>query len=80
MAITTTFVGVARFTATLLLLSSTASVASCSCSNIKAPDEIAICADRELSEKNVKMATTYAMLRNVRETPVRVLLLSGKGK
>jgi hypothetical protein len=26
------------------------------------------------------MATTYAMLRNVRETPVRVLLLSGKGK
>lgn len=49
----------------LLLLSCTTSAASFSCINVTASDEKAICADRELGEKDVRMATTYAMLRDV---------------
>lgn len=55
-----------------LLLSGSASAASFSCSGVSAPDEKAICADRELSEKDVRMATTYEMLR-------KVVLMGGRG-
>lgn len=58
--------------ALLLLLSVSASAASFSCSGVSAPDEKVICADRELSEKDVRMATTYDMLR-------RVVLMGGRG-
>lgn len=72
MAITTTFAVVTRLLVALLLLSSTASAASFSCSNIMAPDEKAICTDHELSEKDVRMATTYSMLREI-------VLMGGRG-
>ncbi|KNC92745.1 hypothetical protein GM31_22170 [Trabulsiella odontotermitis] len=56
----------------LLLLSGIAPAASFSCSSASSPDEKAICADRELSEKDVRMATTYDMLR-------KVVLMGGRG-
>lgn len=58
--------------ALLLLLSGSVSAASFSCSSVTAPDEKAICADRELGEKDVRMATTYEMLR-------KVVLMGGRG-
>jgi len=58
--------------ALLLLLSGTASAASFSCSNVTASDEKAICADRELGEKDVRMSTTFNMLREV-------VLMGGRG-
>jgi uncharacterized protein len=58
--------------ALLLLLSGSASAASFSCSGASSPDEKAICADRELSEKDVRMTTTYDMLR-------QVVLMGGRG-
>lgn len=56
----------------LLLMSGTASAASFSCGSVTARDEKAICADRELSEKDVRMAITYSMLREV-------MLMGGRG-
>jgi len=56
----------------LLLLSGSAFAASFSCSGVSAPDEKVICADRELSEKDVRMTTTYEMLR-------KVVLMGGRG-
>ncbi|WP_439412983.1 lysozyme inhibitor LprI family protein [Enterobacter ludwigii] len=68
-----TLIGYTRLSVTLLLLlSGTASAASFNCSSVTASDEKAICADRELSEKDVTMATTYAMLRDV-------VLMGGRG-
>lgn len=58
--------------ALLLLLPGSASAASFSCSGVSTPDEKAICADRELGEKDVRMATTYDMLR-------KVVLMGGRG-
>ena len=58
--------------ALLLLLSGSVSAASFSCSGVTAPDEKAICADRELSEKDVRMETTYDMLK-------KVVLMGGRG-
>ncbi|HBC0589388.1 TPA: DUF1311 domain-containing protein [Enterobacter cloacae] len=58
--------------ALLLLLSVSASAASFSCSGVSTPDEKAICAGRELSQKDVRMATTYDMLR-------KVVLMGGRG-
>ena len=58
--------------ALLMLLSVSTSAASFNCTGVTAPDEKAICADRELSEKDVRMATTYDMLR-------KVVLMGGRG-
>ncbi|MGC6031377.1 lysozyme inhibitor LprI family protein [Enterobacter kobei] len=64
---------ITRFSLVLLfLLSRTVSAASFSCTGVTAPDEKAICADRELSEKDVRMATTWDMLR-------KVVLMGGRG-
>jgi uncharacterized protein len=56
----------------LLLLPVAGSAASFSCSSISSPDEKAICADQELSEKDVRMDTTYDMLK-------KVILTGGRG-
>lgn len=58
--------------ALLLLLSGSESAASFSCSSVRSPDEKAICADRELSEKDVRMVTTYNMLQ-------KIVLMCGRG-
>lgn len=58
--------------ALLLLPPVTGSAASFSCSSVTASDEKAICADRELSEKDVRMETTYDMLK-------KVVLMGGRG-
>ncbi|WEJ74459.1 lysozyme inhibitor LprI family protein [Pseudomonas sp. PSE14] len=42
-----------------------ASAASFDCSKAKQADEKAICADRQLSELDVQMATTYRLLRGL---------------
>ncbi|MCU6244144.1 hypothetical protein KWI10_23760 [Enterobacter asburiae] len=49
----------------LFVLSGSAAAASFDCRNALAPDEKAICADRGLSEKDVRMATMFDMLREV---------------
>lgn len=56
----------------LFLLPAAACAASFSCTRVTAPDEKAICADRQLSEKDVRMATTYSLLR-------QLLLMGGRG-
>lgn len=56
----------------LLLFTGTGSTASFSCAGVTTPDEKAICADRSLGEKDVRMATTYTMLREV-------VLMGGRG-
>ncbi|MGN5575264.1 lysozyme inhibitor LprI family protein [Enterobacter sp. Lyrl_3] len=58
--------------ALLLLPPGTVSAASFTCAGVTAQDEKAICADRELSEKDVRMATTLDMLR-------KVVLMGGRG-
>lgn len=42
-----------------------ASAASFDCTKVRQPDEKAICADRQLSELDVQMATTYRLLRGL---------------
>lgn len=42
-----------------------ASAASFDCKKAKQPDEKAICADRQLSELDVQVATTYRLLRGL---------------
>lgn len=49
----------------LLTLPCAVNAASFSCTAVTAPDEKAICADRGLSEKDVRMATTYSLLREL---------------
>lgn len=49
----------------LLSLPSAVTAASFSCTAVTAPDEKAICADRGLSEKDVRMATTYSLLQEL---------------
>ncbi|HFI9138259.1 TPA: lysozyme inhibitor LprI family protein [Escherichia coli] len=56
----------------LCLLPGAAAAASFSCRSVTAPDEKAVCSDRELSEKDVRMATTYGMLR-------QLVLMGGRG-
>lgn len=42
-----------------------AAAASFDCTKVRQPDEKAICADRQLSELDVQMATTYRLLRGL---------------
>lgn len=66
MAIIIPFTVVTRFSLVmLLLLCGTASAASFSCSRASSPDEKTICASQELSEKDVRMSTTYTMLQKL---------------
>ena len=48
-----------------LLISSTACGASFDCTNAKAADEKAICANPSLNDKDVEMTTTYHLLRGL---------------
>ena len=49
----------------LLILPCIVTAASFSCAGVTSPDEIAICADQGLSEKDVRMATTYHLLQQL---------------
>ncbi|MEQ4958858.1 lysozyme inhibitor LprI family protein [Enterobacter hormaechei] len=57
--------------ALMIVLPVSAFAASFSCTNVTTPDEKTICANRELSEKDVRMATTYSLLR-------KALLMGGR--
>ncbi|KFD24885.1 lysozyme inhibitor LprI family protein [Yokenella regensburgei] len=73
MASCSPFAEIIRVSFTLLLLQSVSvSAASFNCADVTGPDEKAICTDRELSEKDIRMATTYDMLR-------KVMLMGGRG-
>ncbi|KLP39373.1 lysozyme inhibitor LprI family protein [Enterobacter ludwigii] len=58
--------------ALLFVLSGSTAAASFDCRNATASDEKAICADQELSEKDVRMTTTFDMLRET-------VLMGGRG-
>lgn len=73
MAISSSFSDITSITLVLLfVLSGSTAAASFDCSHVTAPDEKAICADRGLSEKDVRMATIYKMLQ-------KLMLMGGRG-
>ncbi|WP_439413140.1 lysozyme inhibitor LprI family protein [Enterobacter ludwigii] len=62
---------ISNMACTLLLLLPGAGFAA-SCSSVSPPDEKAICTDRDLGEKDVRMVTMYDMLK-------KIVLMGGRG-